>query len=155
MHSAYLNNQFVKRPSFRSVIIVHKLGLKAPAAVRSCYPTCTVLRVNVYSSWRRRLSRIYYVFIFQSSLWMYIWVPDQTWHEGIVWLCIQIYLTEAAAATVSARMCSPSSRRHAPVAPPTGLPAIADVGKSLCWQWQPGQLTHHKQNWWINAIVSH
>lgn len=46
---------------------------------RSCCPTCTVLRVNVYSSWRGRLSRIYYyVFIFQSSSWMYIWAPEQT-----------------------------------------------------------------------------
>lgn len=95
--------------------------------LRSCCPTCTVRRVNVYSSWRGRLSRVYsFVFIIQSSLWMYIWAPDQTRHEGIVWLCIQIYLTEAA--TDSTRMCSPSSRRHVPAAPPAGLLAFAGVG---------------------------
>lgn len=111
MYSAYLKKRLVKRPSFRSVFVVQKL--KAPAAGRSCCPSCTVLSVNVYSSWRWRLSRVHHrdAFGLQSSLWMYLWAPDQTPHEGIVWLCIQIYLTQAASRPNGATRRTPRYRR--------------------------------------------
>lgn len=66
-----------------------------------------------------------------SPLNVHLGFKPETRHEGIVWLCIPIYLTEAAAGHPEwTCMCLPSSRPHTSVPSPAGLPAITNVDVS-------------------------
>lgn len=130
MYFVCLNNQLVKRPTSRSVL------LSKNSAMKRRQPWDPAVQPALFWGWMFTQTEggdcRGFIPLFLYSNPRYECTSGlQTRHDmkalydfvsRYTWLKLPLRPTD------STRMCSPSSRRHVPVAPPAGLLAIAGVG---------------------------